>query len=190
MAAIEKKPTLDELLATKTPQTDWWFIRDQDGKPVQYPLYIAMIALVSVLAMPVAAASLLMLPALTPLLGLAPIVVLATLPWWLHLPLTGKPLLIPLMLVITPFVVLLAIWSLALMPLVLLCLVPIFCLMPFLFASALPLLFFIYTGFASWLLAYLPVPAWMSISWTWPLADGTKLLEQFRGMIKQLFGPL
>merc|ERR1711964_434356 len=137
-------------------------------------------AVLSVLLIPVAAAMLLLLPALTPLLALAPLVTLASLPWWLHLPLTGKPLLIPLALLFVPAVLFFALVSLSLLPAVLIVLIPIFCLIPALFASALPLLSFCHTVLGLPLLSYATVPAWLSVNWTWPLPQFQNLLEQIK----------
>merc|ERR1711964_838503 len=98
--------------------------------------------------MPVAAASLLLLPAALPLLSLLTVLVLASLPWWLHLPVTGKPLLIPLFLLATPLLGFFGCCALWLLPVVLICLFPIFCLLPVLVLATLPLLAFTNTALA------------------------------------------
>merc|ERR1719456_388389 len=123
-------PTMTELYETKTPQTEWWLSRQEDGKPVHWPLLLASLPIVAILAVPAIASLLLLLPACVPLLAIAPIFVLASLPWWLHLPLTGKPLLIPLALLTIPVVAFFGIVALSLLPIMLLVLVPIFCLIP------------------------------------------------------------
>jgi len=190
MSTVSTPATMDELLHSKTPQTSWWMQRNDDGTPVQGPMKLAMLAVTSVLAMPFVASLLLLLPAATPLLALAPIVVVMSLPWWLHLPLTGKPLIIPLALVLMPVVALMAICSLSVLPMLLIVLVPFFSLLPFVLLLSLPLLFFVCTCVSLPILGYSVVPAWLSINWTWPLADGSELLKQIRGGVQQVFGSL
>merc|ERR1712224_131976 len=185
MAAMkEKNPTLPELYDTKTPQTEWWLTRADDGIPVHWPLLLASLPILAILSVPAIAALLLLLPAAVPLLALAPIFVLASMPWWLHLPLTGKPLVIPLKILCIPVVGFFGIIALALMPMMLLVLVPIFTLIPWVILSALPLLgVFSFIGFP--VLSYIGVPMWLSIRWTWPLPDFTQILVKFRAAKKE-----
>merc|ERR1711990_1129257 len=128
---------------------------------------------------------LLLFPAAVPLLALAPIFVLASMPWWLHLPLTGKPLVIPLTILCIPVVGFFGIIALCLMPMMLLVLVPIFTLIPWVILSCLPLLgVFSCIGFP--VLSYIGVPMWLSIRWTWPLPDFTQILVKFRNAKKEV----
>merc|ERR1719399_433994 len=103
--ATAKVSTMTELLAEKTPQTTWWMQRTDDGKPVQWPLLLAAAPMLAVLSVPAFGAMLLLLPAMVPVLALAPLVVLASLPWWLNLPMNGKPLIIPLVLAAIPLII-------------------------------------------------------------------------------------
>merc|ERR1719473_1545238 len=134
MVAKVPVPTMAELLESKTPQTSWWMKESNDGQPVHWPLLLASLPIVAILAVPAVAALLLLLPASVPLLALSPIFILASLPWWLHLPLTGKPLVIPLTILCVPVVAFFGICALCLMPMMLIVLVPIFSLIPFLIA--------------------------------------------------------
>merc|ERR1719213_1142654 len=104
MATKVTVPTMSDLYEQKTPQTMWWMQRPDDGSPVHWPLMLASLPIVAVLSIPAVAAMLLLLPAAVPLLALAPIFVLASMPWWLPLPLTGKPLVIPLAILCIPVV--------------------------------------------------------------------------------------
>merc|ERR1719163_1134789 len=92
--ATTKISTMPELLAEKTPQTTWWMQRSEDGQPVQWPLLLAAAPMLAVLSVPAFGAMLLLLPAMVPVLALAPLVVLASLPWWLNLPMKAKPMLL------------------------------------------------------------------------------------------------
>jgi len=107
----------------------------------------------------------LLIPAALPLLSIAPVLVIASLPWWLHLPTTGKPLLIPLFLFFVPVVVVLGILSLCMLPVLLLALLPLFCALPVVLAFAMPLLFFCHTGLAIPALSYVPIPAFLAMNW-------------------------
>merc|ERR1719428_192250 len=78
--ATTKVSTMTELLEEKTPQTTWWMLRTDDGKPVQWPLLLAAAPMLAVLSVPAFGAMLLLLPAMVPVLALAPLVVLASLP--------------------------------------------------------------------------------------------------------------
>jgi hypothetical protein len=178
-------PTMTELLETKTPQTDWWLSRSEDGTPVHWPLLLASLPIVAILAVPLIAALLLLLPAAVPLLAIAPIFVLASLPWWLHLPLTGKPLLIPLALLTVPVVAFFGIVALSLLPMMLIVLVPIFCLIPWVIMTTLPL-FGVFSCVGIPLLNYVGVPVWLSIKWTWPLPDFTQMLTKLRTAKKEI----
>merc|ERR1719265_2551719 len=111
---------MPELLAEKTPQTAWWMLRSEDGQPVQWPLLLAAAPMLAVLSVPAFGAMLLLLPAMVPVLALAPLVVLASLPWWLNLPMNGKPLVIPLVLAAIPFVGFFSLAALSLLPMMLL----------------------------------------------------------------------
>merc|ERR1719231_1385098 len=153
----DKVPTMGELYETKTPQTTWWLSRPDDGQPVHWPLLLASLPIVAILAVPMIAALLLLLPAAVPLLAIAPIFVLASLPWWLHLPLTGKPLLIPLALLTIPVVAFFGIVALSLLPMLLLVLIPIFCLIPWVIMTTLPL-FGVFSCVGIPLLNYIGVP--------------------------------
>merc|ERR1719321_2373998 len=167
------------------PQTMWWMQRPDDGSPVHWPLMLASMPIVAVLSIPAVAAMLLLLPAAVPLLALAPIFVLASMPWWLHLPLTGKPLVIPLTILCIPVVGFFGIIALCLMPMMLLVLVPIFTLIPWVILSCLPLLcVFSCIGFP--VLSYIGVPMWLSIRWTWPFPDFTQILVKFRNAKKEV----
>merc|ERR1719197_904171 len=111
-------------------QTDWWFALPMNGKPIQTPLLIAAIPSMAILALPVAAMSTLTLVAAIPFLGLLTLFVLATIPWWLHLPFTSKPLVIPLFLLFIPVAAFLGICLLCCIPAILVCVWPLFCLLP------------------------------------------------------------
>jgi len=178
-------PTMNELLETKTPQTEWWLARSDDGQPVHWPLLLASLPIVAILAVPALAAMLLLLPAAVPLLAIAPIFVLASLPWWLHLPLTGKPLLIPLALLTIPVVAFFGIVALSLLPVMLLVLVPIFCLIPWVIMTTLPL-FGVFSCVGIPLLNYIGVPVWLSIKWTWPFPDFSQALTKLRSAKKEI----
>merc|ERR1719473_1405149 len=140
MVAKVPVPTMAELLESKTPQTSWWMKESNDGQPVHWPLLLAALPIVAVLSVPAVAALLLLLPASVPLLALSPIFILASMPWWLHLPLTGKPLVIPLTILCIPIVGFFGICALCLLPMLLLTLVPIFTLIPWVILLTLPLL--------------------------------------------------
>merc|ERR1719240_1326423 len=58
-----KVATMTELYETKTPQTEWWLSRPEDGKPVHWPLLLASLPIVAILAVPFIASLLLLLPA-------------------------------------------------------------------------------------------------------------------------------
>merc|ERR1719263_623595 len=178
-------PTMTELLETKTPQTEWWLSRSEDGQPVHWPLLLASLPIVAILAVPALAAMLLLLPAAVPLLAIAPIFVLASLPWWLHLPLTGKPLLIPLALLTIPVVAFFGIVALSLLPVMLMVLIPIFCLIPWVIMTTLPL-FGVFSCVGIPLLNNVGVPVWLSIKWTWPLPDFTQMLTKLRTAKKEI----
>jgi len=180
-----KNPSLNELIETKTPQTSWWLKESNDGQPVQWPLLLAILPVVAVLSNPVMGSFLLLLPAMLPLLCLAPLVVLMSLPWWLHLPLTAKPLLIPLAVFFLPVIGFFAIGALALMPAMLVVLIPVFCLIPWVIAFTLPLLA-VFSWLGVPLLCYAPVPSWLAVKWTWPLPDFTQLLLKARASKKEL----
>merc|ERR1719213_457101 len=185
MATKVTVPTMSDLYEQKTPQTMWWMQRPDDGSPVHWPLALASLPIVAVLSIPAVAAMLLLLPAAVPLLALAPIFVLASMPWWLHLPLTGKPLIIPLAILCIPVVGFFGIIALALMPMMLLVLVPIFTLIPWVILMTLPLLAcFSCIGFPG--LSYIGVPMWLSIRWTWPFPDFTQILVKFRAAKKEV----
>merc|ERR1719172_318225 len=185
MATKVTVPTMSDLYEQKTPQTMWWMQRPDDGAPVHWPLMLASLPIVAVLSIPAVAAMLLLLPAAVPLLALAPIFVLASMPWWLHLPLTGKPLLIPLALLTIPVVAFFGIVALSLLPMMLIVLVPIFCLIPWVIMTTLPL-FGVFSCVGIPLLNYIGVPVWLSIKWTWPFPDFSQALSKYRSAKKEL----
>jgi len=150
---------------TVWPQTLWWLGLKDNGQPLHVPLALASLAVIAALTLPVVVVAILLIPAALPLLSIAPVLVIASLPWWLHLPTTGKPLLIPLFLFFVPVVVVLGILSLCMLPVVLLTLLPILCVLPMVLAFALPLLFFCHTGLAIPALSYVPIPAFLAFNW-------------------------
>merc|ERR1719378_160881 len=132
-------------------------MRSEDGQPVQWPLLLAAAPMLAVLSVPAFGAMLLLLPAMVPVLALAPLVVLASLPWWLNLPMNGKPLIIPLVLAAVPFVL----------------------------ACGLPLVAFL-SWVGAPLLGLSAIPAYLSVKWTWPVPDFTALLQKFRYAKKEV----
>jgi len=130
-------------------------------------------------------AGLLLLPAALPLLLLMPAVLLASLPWLLHLPLFGRPM--PLGVIFTPVIGFACLIAAFFVPVLVLMALPFMWMTWFFLLVTAPCLWFV--SWLAWpLLMYAPLPSWLSVGWNGTL-DFTilkKKIQEFKVKAKLL----